>query len=90
VAFVLLLWSIAIIALVQRRRVGLALLALLWGVVIVAVGVTQQSILPGDLHWIVRVLHLVIGIAAMPIGELLSVGARAPGREGRSTTVAVG
>ena len=35
-------------------------------------GMTQQAILPGDLHWIVRVMHLVIGLAAMPIAERLA------------------
>jgi hypothetical protein len=48
--------------------------ALLWGVIVVAVGVTQQQLLPGDLHWIVQLLHLAIGLAAMPIAALLSVG----------------
>jgi hypothetical protein len=79
--FVLLLWSIAVLALAQRRRVGLALLAILWGVVLAAVGFTQQRILPGDLHWIVRVLHLAIGLAAMPIAELLT--AKAEGERSR-------
>jgi hypothetical protein len=74
IVFVVLLWSIAIIALVKRQRVGLGLFALVWGVVIVGVGMTQQRILPGDLHWIVRVLHLVISLAAMPIAEKLAPG----------------
>ena len=76
--FVILLWTMAIIALVKRRRIGLALFAVLWGVVIAAVGFTQQRILPGDLHWIVRVLHLIIGLAAMPIAEKLAAGPRPP------------
>jgi hypothetical protein len=74
IVFVVLLWSIAIIALVKRQRMGLGLLALVWGVIIVAVGMTQQRVLPGDLHWIVRVLHLVISVAAMPIAEKLAPG----------------
>jgi hypothetical protein len=61
-------------ALVQRRRIPVALLALAWGVVVVAVGITQQGLLPGDLHWIIRVLHLVIGLASMPLAAMLTVG----------------
>ena len=66
VLFVLALWSIAVIALVQRRATGLAAFAVMWGLVVAAVGFTQQLFLPGDLHWIVRVLHLVIALASCP------------------------
>jgi len=70
--FVLALWGIAATALVQRRAAGLAAFAVVWGVVVAAVGFTQHLLLPGDLHWIVRVLHLVIALASMPIAERLA------------------
>lgn len=76
VAFVLVLWTIAIIALVKRRAPGLAVAALAWGVVIAAVGMTQQGILPGPLHWIVRLAHLAIGIAGIPLAERLASAPR--------------
>ena len=72
VLFVVALWSIAAIALVHRRATGLAAFAVVWGVVVAAVGFMQQLFLPGDLHWIVRVLHLVIAMASMPIAERLA------------------
>ena len=74
VLFVLALWSIAVIALVQRRSVGLATFAIAWGVLVAGLGFSQQAILPGDFHWIIRVLHLVIGLASMPIAERLAPG----------------
>jgi hypothetical protein len=37
---------------------------------------TQQGLLPGSLHWIVRVAHLVIGLAAMPLAERLAAAPR--------------
>jgi hypothetical protein len=37
----------------------------------------QQAILIGDLHWIVRVVHLALGLATMPIAERLAAAARA-------------
>jgi hypothetical protein len=70
--FVLALWGIAAIALFQRRAAGLAAFAVVWGVVVAAVGFTQRQLLPGDLHWIVRVLHLAIAMASMPIAERLA------------------
>jgi hypothetical protein len=74
VLFVLALWIIAVIAIVQRRAVGLATFAIAWGVLVAALGFMQQAILPGDFHWIIRVLHLVIGMASMPIAERLALG----------------
>jgi hypothetical protein len=79
VLFVLSLWMIAIIAMAQGRMFGLAAFALVWGAVVAALGFTQQSLLPGDLHWIVRVLHLIIGVASVPIAEgLVPRPVRAP------------
>jgi hypothetical protein len=69
--FVLALWGIAVIAMAQRRSVGLAAFGVAWGVLVAGLGFAQQAILPGDYHWIVRVLHLVIGLASMPIAERL-------------------
>jgi hypothetical protein len=69
---VLSLWGIAVIALVQRRSAGLATFALLWGLLVAALGFMQQGILVGELHWIVRVLHLVIGLASVSIAERLA------------------
>jgi hypothetical protein len=74
--YVLLFWIIAIIALVKRRHMGLALAALPWGAIVIALGVTQQRILPGDLHWIVRIVHLVVGLSVMPMAERLAAAAK--------------
>jgi uncharacterized integral membrane protein len=72
VVYVVLLWVLAIIALVQRRSAKVALFGIAWGLVIAALGFAQQGILIGDLHWIIRVVHLIIGLAAMPIAERLA------------------
>jgi hypothetical protein len=72
VLYVLALWSLAGMALSQRRAAGLAVVALVWGVVIAGLGMTQRGIMAGDLHWVIRVLHLVISLAAMPMAERLA------------------
>jgi len=72
VIYVLLLWVLAVLALLKRADVGLAIFAIVWGVVIAGLGMTQQTILVGSLHWVIRVLHLVIALSAMPIAERLS------------------
>jgi hypothetical protein len=78
VLFVVSLWIIAIIALMQRSSPGLAVFAILWGLAVAGLGFMQQGILVGDMHWIIRVLHLAIGVAAMPIAEKLVAGAARP------------
>lgn len=73
VVFVLTFWAIAVSALASdRSRRGLALFAILWGVAVVMLGMTQQRILVGEYHWIVQTLHLGIGMFAMHIGALLT------------------
>jgi hypothetical protein len=72
VLFVVTFWVIALMALRAKRRVGLAAFALAWGIVIAGLGFMQQRLLIGDLHWIVRVLHLVIAVCAMPLAERLA------------------
>jgi hypothetical protein len=46
--------------------------ALLWGAVVPVFGMTQTQILPGSFHWIVQVLHLVVGLAALALAETLA------------------
>lgn len=72
IVYVLVFWGLAILALAQRRNVKLALFALVWGLVIAALGFAQQRLLVGDLHWIVRVVHLIVGASAVPIAERLA------------------
>ncbi len=62
---VLLLWVVAGIGFAYGvNRVRLAI-AIVWGFVVIGFGFSQIGILVGDLHWIVRVLHLLVGLAAL-------------------------
>lgn len=73
IVYVLALWALAIIALAARRAAGLASFAIFWGLVIPALGMGQFQLLAGSpYHWVVRVVHLVVGLAAMPIAERLT------------------
>lgn len=65
IVFVLALWTIATIATRSNVGSGLTAFAYLWGVVVVLFGIAQTRILPGPNHWIIRVLHLLVGLAAM-------------------------
>lgn len=67
--FVLAMWTMAILG--ARARVGGALVAntAIGGLIVLALGMTQTQLMVSDMHWIVRVLHLLVGLAAMGIAE---------------------
>src|SRR5262245_17613946 len=70
---VLLLWSLAGMAFWAGVNRGLVALAIIWGVVVVALGMTQNQLLPGPAHWVIQVLHLLVGLAAIGMAEGLAV-----------------
>lgn len=72
IVLVLLLWVIAGMALVARVNPILALVALVWGVVVPILGVTQEQILPTSAHWIIQVLHLLVGLTAIALANILA------------------
>jgi len=69
---VLSLWTLAGLAARAGVGIGRVALAVVWGLIVPVLGVTQSGLLPGDLHWIVQLLHLLIGIGALGQGEGLA------------------
>jgi hypothetical protein len=69
---VLTLWALAALAARIGVQPGLVLLALLWGLVVPLLGVTQDQLLPGPAHWTIKVLHLLLGVGAIALAELLT------------------
>ena len=72
IVLVLLLWAQAILAARSGASLGLVALAIAWGLIVVALGMTQNRLLPGDAHWVIKVLHLLVGIGAIGIAERLA------------------
>ncbi|MBO0681954.1 MAG: hypothetical protein J2P45_02260 [Candidatus Dormibacteraeota bacterium] len=74
---VLALWTLAVIAaLLRAAPTGLVAGALVWGLVVVIFGLTQDRILTGPSHWAVQALHLLVGLFAIVQGEGLGGGIR--------------
>lgn len=69
---VLSLWALALLSARAGVPIGLVALALVWGLITVILGMTQTQLLPGSAHWVIRVLHLVVGLGAMGLGEALA------------------
>ena len=82
IVLVLSLWTLAAIAAVSGVTPAMVVLAFLWGLLVVVLGFTQDSILTGDAHWLIQVLHLLVGLGA--IGSAESLGVRI--RRGRPAT----
>ncbi|HET6567962.1 MAG TPA: hypothetical protein VFG50_08350 [Rhodothermales bacterium] len=71
-AIVVALWLVAGMALFARVPWPRIVLAFLWGIAVVALGYTQVRILPGGAHWIVQVVHLLIGLGAIGQADALA------------------
>ena len=69
---VLALWTLAVLAARSHVPVVLVAIAILWGLLLPVFGLTQTRIVPGSFHWIVQVLHLLVGLAAVGQAENLA------------------
>jgi len=74
--FVLAVWTLAGLAARMRVRAGLVVVTVLWGGLVLALGITQGRLLPGPAHWIVEVLHVLVGVAAMALAARLAAQIR--------------
>jgi hypothetical protein len=72
-ALVLALWIQAALAARAGIGYGLPVVAFVWGIVVIALGMTQDSLLTGDLHWLIKIVHLLVGLGAVGQAEVLAV-----------------
>jgi hypothetical protein len=65
------LWVIGIgQALSKGGSWGVAASALVVGAAMIILGWTQSSLMVGELHWIIQVLHLVLGLLVIGMGHM--------------------
>ena len=76
---VLSLWALAVLAARAGVHPAFVALAIVWGVIVPILGLTQQRLLPGEAHWVIQVLHLLVGLGA--IGQAEGLAARIKGRQ---------
>jgi hypothetical protein len=69
---VLAFWTQA--ALAHRAGVPgrLVAVAAVWGLIVPIVGLTQTNLLTGSLHWVIQVIHLLLGIGLIGLAENLA------------------
>ncbi len=71
---VLSVWTLAVLAAIAGVSRGFVVLVIVWGVIVLVLGLTQTQLLPGDFHWVIQVLHLLVGLGA--IGQAEGLAAR--------------
>ena len=76
---VLSLWTLAVLAARAGVHPAFVALAIVWGLIVPILGLTQQRLLPGEAHWVIQVLHLLVGLSA--IGQAEGLAARIKGRQ---------
>jgi hypothetical protein len=82
---VLALWTLAALAARAGAPPGLVALAGTWGLLLPILGLNQDRLFVGDYHWLVRALHLLAGVIAMALGQLLWTRLRhGPSRPGQT------
>ena len=55
---------------------------LLLGLLVIVVGMTQSSLMVGPFHWVIQVVHLLLGILAVGIGQIAAARGRKSGAMG--------
>ena len=77
ILLVLALWTLA--ALAHRAGVpgGLVAGAAVLGLLVPIVGLTQRDLLPGSAHWVIQVIHLLLGLGMLGLAENLATRAKA-------------
>ena len=48
----------------------IAACALVVGAVTIAIGVIQSSLMVGEFHWVIQIIHLVLGLLAIGMGHM--------------------
>ena len=69
---VLLMWGLAYLAARAGAPTSLVILDVAWSLVLPALGMTQAQLLLGPAHWVIHVIHLLVGIGALGQAEMLA------------------
>jgi hypothetical protein len=71
---VIAIWVQAGLALRAGVNPGLVAFAAVWALVVLILGLNQTELLPGSAHWVIQVIHLLVGIIAVGLAERLATG----------------
>ena len=72
--------ALAIMARRAAVRSWLVLFSLCWGILMPALGLLQGHLLTADAHWLIQVAHLLAGVTAVALAEVLAARIRSTWR----------
>lgn len=70
------LWTLALLAIRTGVDVALVAAALLWGLLVASLALTQSRPMAGHGQWLVPLAHLLVSLAAIRLGDVLTARAR--------------
>ena len=82
------LWFLCAMAARAGVPTGMVAFAAAWGVLVVVLGLAQEELVPGDMHWTIQVLHLLISMGAIWWGRRLAALIRRAGETGQLAAIA--
>jgi hypothetical protein len=71
------LWTQAVLAARAGVPAGLVAGAAVWGLLVPIVGLSQTNLLTGGAHWVIQVIHLLLGLGLIALAENLATRAKA-------------
>jgi uncharacterized membrane protein len=77
ILLVLGLWTQAALAARSGVPVGMVAGAVVLGLLVAIVGLTQRELLPGSAHVVIEVVHLLLGLGLLGLAESLATRAKA-------------
>lgn len=69
---VLSLWTLAYFGARAGVPRGMVAAAVAWGLIAPILGLTQANLLTNNWHWVIQIVHLLVGLAAIGTGEGLA------------------
>ncbi len=66
------LLALVVYGFLSRINPALPIIALLWAIALPVIGIAQMKIMLGPNHWVIEVVHLILGLGAIGLGEALS------------------
>lgn len=62
---------LSIIMVLTRGMRLLGLAGIIYALIVPVFGVTQDGLLRGDLHWLIRVAHMLVGLGALTLIQII-------------------
>jgi hypothetical protein len=67
------LWSLAIASARLGVKLRFVVFTMLWGLMVAILGLIQDQLVPDQGHWIIQVVHLLVGLSLIGLAQRLAM-----------------